>query len=217
PFSITSDASVPRRFEICVRTVGAVSGVLHKKEAGDVVWVRGPYGTCFDTADYEGGSVVFIAGGLGLVPLRPVILECLSKRDRFGRVALLYGSRNIRDMVYRQFAQEWEKRPDIDVRIILDDAAGTQYPQGLITALIDEAEFEPGASFVICGPPVMYRFVLRSLHNKGVADERIWLSLERHMKCGVGKCGHCRLDDICVCEKGPVFNYTVIRDKRGAI
>ena len=98
-----------------------------------------------------------------------------------------------------------------------DDARETSYKQGLITELIKDREFDENTHFVICGPPIMYRFVIKLLMTKGINENKIWLSLERHMKCGMGKCGHCRIDDICVCESGPVFNYSFIKDKRGAI
>ena len=216
PFSITSDSSVEQTFEICIRKVGTVSKMLHNKNEGDTIGIRGPYGTFFDTKKYEGHSVIFVAGGLGLVPLRPAIIQCIEKRDLYNNVTVLYGSKNIKDMVYKQFIEEWENGNSIEVDVILDNAEGTNYKQGLITALIDERQFEKGTHFVICGPPIMYRFVIMSLMKQGVDEKNIWLSFERHMKCGVGKCGHCRMDGICVCQSGPVFNYTDVKGKRGA-
>ncbi len=217
PFSITSDPNNKECFEICVRNVGAVSGSLHRKEAGDRIGIRGPYGTTFDKNEYFGKSVVFVAGGIGLVPLRSAILDCFKDRGRINGMTVLYGSKNIRDMVYSGIVKRWMAEEDVEVDIILDDAEGTRFKQGLITQLIEEREFESETQFVICGPPIMYRFVIGLLQKKGIHDDQIWISLERHMKCGVGKCGHCRIDDICVCQSGPVFRYDRVKDKWGVI
>ncbi|QUI24527.1 FAD/NAD(P)-binding protein [Vallitalea pronyensis] len=217
PFSLTSDAHIHDTFEICVRKVGTVSKMLHEKKIGDMVGIRGPYGTYFDTKDYVGDHVFFIAGGLGLVPLRPVILACLGNREAYENITLLYGSKNIKDMVYKNFVKSWEKQEDIDVDIILDNPEGTAYPQGLITKLIADKVFHDQTTFIICGPPIMYKFVIKLLKEKKIMDHKIWISLERHMKCGVGLCGHCRMDDVCVCQSGPVFRYDQVKGKRGAI
>ncbi len=149
--------------------------------------------------------------------MRSAILDCFYDRDRINSMTVLYGSKNIKDMVYRKIAEQWMSEEDVEVEVILDNAERTGYKQGLITQLIEDREFEQKTQFVICGPPIMYRFVIGLLLKKGVREDQIWISLERHMKCGVGKCGHCRIDDICVCQSGPVFRYDKVKGKRGVI
>lgn len=217
PFSITSSPVDQKFFEVCVRKVGKVSTALHKKKLGDVIGIRGPYGTHFDKKYYVGQDVVFIAGGIGLVPLRSIVLDCFEDVENYRSITLLYGAKSQKDMVYHDMVVDWHKDGQLEVDIILDHAEGTNYQEGLITSLIDKRTFNVGTQFVICGPPIMYRFVIGLLKKKGISEASIWVSLERHMKCGVGRCGHCRMDDVCICQDGPVFRYDRVSQKRGVI
>lgn len=217
PFSITSSPNDPEGFEICVRAVGKVTKALHRLPVGSIVGIRGPFGTDFDKSEYAGKDVVFIAGGIGLVPLRSAVLDCINDRENYKSMTLLYGAKSKKDMVYHDGVAKWHQEGILDADIILDNAEGTDYKQGLITVLIDQRTFTPDTQFVICGPPIMYRFIIKSLKTKGVSESDIWVSLERHMKCGVGRCGHCRMDDVCICQEGPVFRYDQVSSKRGVL
>ena len=212
PISISGDPLRPEVLVQTIRRVGAVTGALQRLGPSDVVGVRGPFGKPWPIEDAAGRDVVFVAGGIGLAPLRPAIYHALANRDRYGRVVIVYGARNRRELLYPAQLHEWRSRFDVDVMITVDDAAGDWHGSvGVVTRLIPRAPFDPDntAAFV-CGPEVMMRFTATELTGRGVAPQSIFLSLERNMKCAIGFCGHCQFGAHFVCWNGPVFRYEEI-------
>jgi len=220
PISVSSSPTKQgETFEMCIRNAGNVTDALHKLPVGATIGIRGPYGRGFPLDDLRGSDLLFVAGGLGLVPLRSLINYAVDKRDRFGRLTLLYGSRTPSDMLFADEIERWKASGDFSVETTVD-LADTSWDGhvGVITKLFDYANINPSSTTAIAvGPPVMFRFVIKSLLKMGIYESRIFLSLERRMKCGVGKCGHCQIDDVYVCQKGPVFPYTRLRKLKEAL
>jgi NAD(P)H-flavin reductase len=192
-----------------VRDVGAVSGAIAKLAPGAVIGLRGPFGTGWPVKEAEGSDIVIVAGGLGLAPLRPAIYEILANRGRYGRVVILFGSRNPTEMLYRHELEEWRRRLDIDIEVTVDHAdADWRGNVGVVPALIPRAAFDPHeAVALICGPEVMMRFTVNALRDVGLPPESIFLSMERNMKCAIGLCGHCQFGSTFVCKDGPVMRF----------
>jgi sulfite reductase subunit B len=214
PISVSS-APEPDKptFELCVRKVGNVTNALLEKKVGDKIGIRGPFGNGFDIAKFKGKDILFIAGGIGLVPLRSLILAVLNRRPDYGRINVLYGCKTPRDLLFKGELKSWECGGSVECLITVDlGDESWQGDVGVITTLIPRVEIdEKKTQAVIVGPPVMYRFVIRELKSRRLPDANIWMSLERKMKCGVGKCGHCQMNDIYVCQDGPVFNYAELK------
>ena len=189
-----------------VRAVGAVTEAICRAEVGATVGVRGPYGAGWPVELAEGRDVVLVAGGIGLAPLRPVILELLANRDRYGAVNVLYGGRSPEELLYVEELEHWRSRFDVTVEVSVDTApSGWHGRVGVVTTLVERATFDPdNALAMTCGPEVMMRFTAQALRARGVPAASIWLSLERSMKCAVGHCGHCQLGPLFVCKDGPV-------------
>jgi sulfite reductase subunit B len=211
PISISSSPSRSNgNFELCVRRVGDVTNAMHKLEAGSMVGIRGPFGRGFPYEKFRGKDVLFAPGGLGLAPLRSLINQVLDERSNFGRVMILYGARNPAEMLFKEELAEWAERGDLELHVTVDRGdENWKGNVGVITTLFRKISINPRNTVAItCGPPVMYRFVLMELLGKGISNGNIYLSLERHMKCGVGKCGHCQINDVYACQSGPVFPYS---------
>jgi NAD(P)H-flavin reductase len=209
PISISGDPARPEQLVHTVRAIGSVTRTLCARRRGTCVGVRGPFGSAWPLEEARGHDVVVVAGGLGLAPLRPAIYELLRRRDRYGRIAILYGARSPGDLLYRRELSRWRAHLDVEVRVTVDGAGqGWRGPVGVVSSLFDRLELDHASSVaLVCGPEVMMRFVARDLERLGVARERIHLSLERNMKCGLGHCGHCQLGPHFVCKDGPVLRY----------
>jgi sulfhydrogenase subunit gamma (sulfur reductase) len=219
PISVSSSPTKRGSFELCVRAVGKVTQALHKLEAGDEVGIRGPFGKGFPVRILAGNDLLFVAGGLGIVPLRSLINYVIDNRRDFGKVTILLGCRTPDDMLFGCEVEEWNKRMDVNFSCTVDKAdpdwAGNV---GLITSLIPGVNLVPNRTFaVVVGPPIMYKYVIRELLAKNIPERQIYLSLERHMKCGLGKCGHCQIGPYYCCQEGPVFSYDKIKDVKEAI
>jgi NAD(P)H-flavin reductase len=195
-----------------VRAVGAVTRAICAAKPGDVLGVRGPFGTSWPLTEAEGRDVVVVAGGIGLAPLRPVIHELLSQRERYRDVSILYGGRTPSELLYEHELESWRSRFDVDVDVTVDVAGGDWRGRvGVVTRLIPRAVFEPSRTLaMMCGPEVMMRFAAIALQDHGVSDDRIWLSLERSMMCATGHCGHCQLGPLFICKDGPVFRRDAV-------
>lgn len=220
PISVSSSPTADgNSFGLCIRDAGSVTGALHRMGPGSVIGIRGPFGRGFPVFDLLGGDMLFVAGGLGLAPLRSLINYTVDRRDQFGRLTLVYGARTPSDILFADELERWSSAPGFAVETTVDIADGSwEGNVGVITKLVDRVEAVPErVAALVVGPPVMFRFVLKSILAKGVYESRVYLSLERRMKCGVGKCGHCQVDDVYVCRKGPVFPYTDLRRLREAI
>jgi len=219
PISISSSPTRNGSFQLAVRNVGSVTNVLHGLAEGSTVGIRGPFGNGFPIEDLKGKDILIVAGGIGLFPLRSLISYMLDKRNDFGRLMILSGSRTPQERMFVKDLEEWQKREDIEVLETVDrgDEKWTGNV-GVVTTLFPKVDIEPQNTFAITvGPPVMYKFVVAECKKKGIADEQILMSLERRMKCGVGKCGHCQINGVYVCQEGPVFTYADIRKLEEAI
>jgi NAD(P)H-flavin reductase len=213
PISISGDPARPGRLVHTIRDVGGVTQSLCAARPGDVFGVRGPYGVGWAVSDGVGEDVVIVAGGIGLAPLRPAVLEVLAARQHFGRVSLLYGARTPDDVLFGAELELWAADADVDVAVTVDRAPTSWAGQvGLVTELIPRAAFNPARSLaLVCGPEVMIRYVAAALAARGVPAGKIKLSLERNMRCGVGLCGHCQLREYLICVDGPVFPFDVVQ------
>ncbi len=219
PISICSSPVRRDSFDLCIRAVGKVTRSLHKLKAGDEIGIRGPYGKGFPIRILEGNDMLIIAGGLGIAPLRSLITYVLDNRRDFGKVHILFGCKEPKDMLFSDELEHWNKRTDLHYACTVDradpDWAGNV---GVITTLIPGVDIEPSRTFAaVVGPPVMYNFVIKELLAKGIPEGQILLSFERNMKCGNGKCGRCQIQNLYVCQDGPVFKYEKIKNLSEAI
>ena len=219
PISISSAPSKQGFIELCVRRTGKFTEVLHSMQCGDVVGIRGPFGRPFPFEQMKGHDILLVAGGLGIAPLRSLINNIHDERSEFGKVTIIYGSRNPREVMFRDQFEMWRHRKDFDLHITVDNyEEGWDGEVGLVTKPFENLEVDPSNTFgAICGPPVMYRFVVEEMRKKGIAYDRIYMSFERHMKCGMGKCGHCQVGHQYVCIDGPVFNYWEAKNIQGSM
>jgi NAD(P)H-flavin reductase len=207
PISTSGDHEGDGRLTHTIRAVGPVTRVLCGLDEGAVVGVRGPFGNEWPLAEAVGGDLLVVAGGIGLAPLRPAIRHALARRDDYGAVSVLLGARTPGDLLFVGEVEEWRSRLDAEVDVTVDAAAAGWHGRvGLVTTLIPGAVVDPAsAAAFVCGPEIMMVFVVRALLERGLPIERIWLSMERNMRCGVGHCGHCQLGPKLICRDGPVF------------
>ncbi len=199
-----------------VRAVGTVTRALAGMKRGDVIGVRGPFGSPWPVVEAIGNDVLIVAGGIGLAPLRPVIYHLIAEREKYGKVILLYGARSPADILFRQELEKWRGRFDMQVEATVDNARQGQTwhgNAGVVTGLIPRAGFDPSQTTVmICGPELMMRFTITELQKRGIEEDAIFVSMERNMKCAIGLCGHCQLGPEFICKNGPVFRFDRIRD-----
>jgi sulfhydrogenase subunit gamma (sulfur reductase) len=219
PLGFASSPTMGDNFEIVVRVVGKVSKALVALEAGDTVTVRGPLGKGFPLDEFKGQDVLIIAGGIGLCPTRSMIRYILDKRDDFGKFTLFFGAKNPSDMLFEEDLEQWRCSSCMQYLETVDQAdAAWKGNVGVITTLFDKAEdISADTRVIVCGPPIMYKFVLMQLDQIGIPHENVFVDLERRMKCGVGKCGHCQINDKYVCMDGPVFRFSDIENLEEAI
>ena len=219
PFSVSSSPTKLGSFELVVRNIGKLTHALHRLKAGDEIGIRGPFGKGFPVHILEGSDLLFVAGGLGIVPLHSLINYAIDNRRDFGKVNILLGCGKPEDLLYSDELDEWTKRLDVNFECTVDRAdSGWKGNVGLITSLIPGVNLDPVRTFaVVVGPPIMYKFVISMLLEKGIPERQILISLERHMKCGLGKCGHCQINGIYCCQEGPVFSYDKIKNIRESI
>ncbi len=214
PISISSSPSRTNgTFELCIRKMGLLTHALHRLEPGDWLGIRGPFGQGLPVESFYGKDLLLAPGGLGLAPLRSLIQYVCDYRDHFGRVLILYGARNPGELLFMDELKEWEARSDVELHVTVDrPAEGWEGNVGVITTLFPQVQIDaPNTVAITIGPPAMYRFVLIELLAMGISESNIWLSLERRMKCGVGKCGHCQMNQVYTCIEGPCFSYDRIK------
>ncbi|MFI5005624.1 MAG: FAD/NAD(P)-binding protein, partial [Solirubrobacterales bacterium] len=195
-----------------VRAVGLATQAICEARPGEVLQVRGPFGRPWPVAELAGADVLVIAGGIGLAPLRSAILTLLAARERYGRVSLLYGSRTPELLLYPEELEEWAAR-GLEVAVTVD-SAGPEWlgHVGVVPRLVSRADLDPAATAVLlCGPEVMMRFTVAALERRGVGAERVYLSMERNMQCGIGHCGHCQLGPTLLCRDGPVYSWSELQ------
>lgn len=219
PISICSSPTQGEVFELTVRSVGLVTNALKKFQKGDRMGIRGAFGNRFDYEAMKGQDVLFVAGGLGLAPTRSLIRYVLDNRKDYGKVTILVGAREPKWLLFRREVEEWAKRGDVDTRVTVDRPDESWKGNvGVITRLFQKIDIDPARTWaVIVGPPVMFKFTVLEALAEGIPEHRIICSLERHMKCGIGKCGHCQIRGVYVCREGPVFTYEQVKKLREGI
>ena len=216
PISITSPPSDNNRFAMSVRAIGDVTTKLHAMSVGDIVYIRGPFGNGFGEEVQQqmlGKHLLFIMGGIGYFPLRSLLNKVVPEREKYAKISILYGCKTPKERMYPEELAELAKMGgNVELLEIVDNAPDDWTGNcGVITALIPKIDFDPGNTMaVIVGPPIMYKFVLKYLLDRHVPKENIYMDMERRMKCGVGKCGHCQMAGVYVCQEGPVFNYAEV-------
>ncbi|MCU4719713.1 FAD/NAD(P)-binding protein [Halapricum hydrolyticum] len=221
PFSVSSSPTKDGPFELCIRKVGSVTTAIHEMEVGDTLGIRGPFGETCDIETFKGNDMLFVAGGIGLAPLRSMINFILYHRDWFRDVTVVYGCKDPTEILFPEEIERWQERDDIRFDITVDEVPeGVEWDDhvGVITTLLPGLKIDaPNTYTIVCGPPVMFQYVQEELDAKEIPHDHIYLSLERRMHCGVGLCGHCQINDLYVCQDGPVFNYEVIKDRPEAL
>jgi len=219
PVSISSSTSNKGFIELCIRKAGTVTNILHRARRGAKLGIRGPFGSHFPLAQMKGQSILLIAGGLGLAPLRAPIYYVTENRAEFKDVHILYGTKSPDQLLFDYQYESWRRIDDVNMQIIVeepdDDWKG---PVGLITELLDGVKVEPNETCaIVCGPPVMFKFVCQRLNKMGIPMDRMFVSLERRMHCGMGKCCRCNVGSTYTCTDGPVFDYWSVINLKEAI
>ncbi|MBQ7779593.1 MAG: FAD/NAD(P)-binding protein [Clostridia bacterium] len=215
-FSITSSPTNTEYMEFSIKKCGCLTDWLHKMEVGQYVTVRGPYGNYFPVeTELKGKNLLFIAGGIGLAPLRSVINYCRANRDNYGTIDIVYGSRSKDDLVdYSEIINEWMTEAGVSVHLTIDrEQEGWDGHVGFVPNYVKELNPDINKTVLVCGPPIMIKFTLNALKELGFTEEQVYTTMELRMKCGVGKCGRCNIGSKYVCKDGPVFRY----DKLGAL
>jgi sulfhydrogenase subunit gamma (sulfur reductase) len=219
PISISCSPTIKSIIELCIRKAGKVTEALHKAKRGAIVGIRGPFGTHFPMEQMKKNNVLLIAGGLGLAPLRAPMSYVIENRADFKDVHIFYGAKDPTQLLFDYQYEQWHRIDDIDLKIIVEkpDEFWTG-PSGLITKLLDDIEIEPDKTYaIVCGPPVMFKFVCNRLKDMGVPMQRMFVSLERRMHCGMGKCCRCNIGSTYTCLDGPVFDYWTVMNLKEAI
>ena len=212
-FSITSSPTNTEFMEFSIKKCGCLTDWLHQMEVGQMITIRGPYGNPFPVdTELKGKNLIFIAGGIGLAPLRSVINYCRDKRSEYGNIDIVYGSRSADDLVdYQEIIDEWEKTEGVNVHLTIDrEQEGWDGHVGFVPNYVKELNLSVDSTVLICGPPIMIKFTLAGLQELGFKKEQVYTTLELRMKCGVGKCGRCNVGSKYVCKDGPVFRFDQI-------
>jgi len=214
-FCIASSPTRKGYIQCTFRKTGRVTSALSDMNIGDTIGFRGPYGNWFPINDWKGKDIVFIAGGIGLPPVRSLIWNCLDRREDFRDITIVYGARTVADLVYKDELSHWNERPDVKLVQTVDPGGETpdwKGEIGFVPMVLEKVSPSPkNAVAVTCGPPIMIKFVLQVLEKLGFSDEGVYTTLENKMKCGVGKCGRCNVGDIYICKEGPVYTAAEVK------
>jgi len=213
PIGFASSPTRKDTFDIVIRTVGRVSTAVNKVEKGGSIFLRGPLGNGFDLDKLRGHPILIVAGGIGLCPTRSLIQYILDRRSEFGTFTLFFGVKSPKEQLFHADLKTWRASKDVSFHETVDKGDESWKGNvGVITTLFPKVKITPDTRVVICGPPIMYKFVIRELEKIGIPQTNIYVDLERRMKCGIGKCGHCQINDKYVCMDGPVFAYDQIKN-----
>jgi len=217
PISISGDPDQPEKLVHTIRAVGAVTQALCRLKTGSLIGVRGPFGSGWPVQKAEGGDIVVVTGGIGLAPLRPALHALFHHRERFGRILILYGARTPDDILYRKQLETWRSRPDLEIGITVDRADdGWKGRVGVVTTLFSGVQLDPARTLaLLCGPEIMMRFTAVELKRLNLNMDRVYISMERNMKCAIGQCGHCQYGPVFICKDGPIFPYTKVQHLLG--
>lgn len=212
--SISSDSSKKNSLQHTIHKVGYVTNVLSKLKKGDIIGLRGPFGSSWPLEEAKGKDICIIVGGIGLAPLRPSIYHILKHRKQYGKFVLLYGARTPRDILYPVELESWRKKYDIQIEVTVDRADSTWRGHvGVVTTLLNYVDLNPEKTLaMVCGPEIMMKYAVDELVKNGIAEKEIYVSLERNMKCALGFCGHCQYGPSFVCKDGPVFSFSNVTD-----
>ena len=219
PISISSSPMRKNSFDLTVRRTGRLTEKMHTLPAGSMIGIRGPFGNGFDVKRFEGKDMLFVCGGIGLAPLKSLIDYTVENRSKYGRIIILYGTKSPAEILFPSEIEKWQVDPGVEFAMTVDrGTAEWKGNTGVITTLIPGIDLDVKNTIAtVVGPPVMYKFVLMALKSRNIPDANIYLSLERRMKCGVGKCGHCQINDSYVCQDGPVYHYPRVKELEEAV
>jgi len=214
PFTPSSDPQQSDEFEITIMNVGRVTDAFHRAKEGDVLGLRGPYGAGYPVDDFRGKEILIVGGGVGLAPLRSLILSLFSRIDDFKKIVICYGARAPQDIVYKYQLDEFKKPENVEFRLTVDKGDKTWKGHvGLVTTILDDLPIDVKTAVgIVCGPPIMMKFSTLKLLELGFTESNVYLSMEKNMSCGLGKCGHCRLGKYYICKDGPVFSFADIKE-----
>ncbi|MGQ9546918.1 MAG: FAD/NAD(P)-binding protein [Dehalococcoidia bacterium] len=214
PISISSSPTRPGAIEFSIRRVGELTNALHELKPGDKIGVRGPFGNFFSLDEMEGRNLLIIGGGIGLAPLRSVILNVFDNRAKYGKIDIIYGARSPQDLVYTSEYEDWQRVDNTTLYLTVDRGDESWKGNvGLVPTFLREIHPSPeNTTSITCGPPIMIKFVIEALNEMGFPGEQIVTTLERKMKCGVGKCGRCNIGSKYVCLDGPVFTLKQLKE-----
>ncbi|MDD5341029.1 MAG: FAD/NAD(P)-binding protein [Patescibacteria group bacterium] len=205
PISLTSYFNEKKFIQLTIRKVGILTSAIHELKKGDMIGIRGPYGNSFPIGIAKGKNVLIVAGGIAIEPVRPIILDAVNNPGKYKKVFIFYGCRDESALIYKKEYPAWQKVCDLS--LALDNPTTKKFTKGVVTALFDVKDIPADSIAYVCGPPVMYKFVLAKMMEKGFNPENIYVSLERHMDCGQGICQHCAIGTKYVCKDGPIFSY----------
>ena len=214
PFTPSSRPSIEDEMEVTIMKVGRVTEKIHELKAGDVVGLRGPFGTGYPLDEFRGKEVLVVGGGCGFAPVRSLMYSLFEIRGELKNLFFRGGCREPKELVYRSETEEWAKRDDLDLKLTVDQAdEGWTGNVGVVTTILDDVAMDyPNGVAVVCGPPLMMKFSTLKLLEMGFEEDSVFLSMEKNMSCGLGKCGHCRLGTYYACTDGPVFRYSQIKN-----
>jgi NAD(P)H-flavin reductase len=214
PFTPSSNPGIREKFEVTIVNAGRVTAQLHQMAKGQSLGFRGPYGKGYPLDKFKGKEVLIVGGGVGLAPLRSLLLSLFSNMDDYHRVVLRYGARSPADIVYKNVLPEWSRIKKFDMLVTVDVGdPNWKGSVGIVTTILNKLPIDlKNAIAVVCGPPIMMKFVTLKLLDTGFSSQDIYLSMEKNMSCGLGKCGHCRLGKYYACKDGPVFSYEELKD-----
>lgn len=214
PFTPSSDPQIKEKLDVTIMKAGRVTAELHNMEKGNIVGIRGPYGKGYPLDKFKGNDILIVGGGVGLAPLRSLLFSLFSTIGNYKKIFLRYGSRTPTDIVYKDAIPEWAKKDKVDIITSVDVGdSNWQGNVGLVTTILKDVSVDVNMSkAIVCGPPIMMKFVTLKLLDLGFKPQDIYLSMEKSMSCGLGKCGHCRVGKYYACKDGPVFTYEQLKD-----
>ncbi len=214
PFTPSSRPSRKDVLEVTIMRVGKVTEKIHQLKKGDTVGLRGPFGNGYPLEEFKGREVLVVGGGCGFAPLRSLMYSLFEISGELKKLSFRGGCKNPEEFLYRGEIAEWSKRKDLDIELTVDKGdKNWKGKVGLVTVIIDSVDMDYKTGIgIVCGPPIMMKFATRKLMEMGFRDKNIYLSMEKNMSCGIGKCGHCRIGNYYACKDGPVFSYDKIKD-----
>ena len=214
PFTPSSRPSTIDEMEVTVMKVGKVTEEIHQLKKGDIVGLRGPFGSGYPLDDFKGKEVLVVGGGCGFAPLRSLMYSLFGMSGEFKKLFFRGGCKNPSEFLYKQEIEEWTKREDLNIALTVDTGDETwKRNVGLVTTILDNVEMDYKSGIaIVCGPPIMMKFATKKLLDMGFEEKNLYLSMEKNMSCGIGKCGHCRIGIYYACKDGPVFQYSKIKD-----